>query len=53
MFSFIDEICEEFIIEFDNEYIKYEADIINIFNRDIQFKTDNMVMLRIIDLYYR
>ena len=52
MFSSIDEICEEFSIDFDNETLEYTNDIISIFNGNIQFKTDNPILLRIIGLYY-
>lgn len=52
MFSSINEICEEFSIDFDNETLEYTNDIISIFNGNIQFKTDNPILLRIIWLYY-
>ena len=53
MFSSINEICEEFSIDFDNETLEYTNDIISIFNGNIQLKTDNPILLRIIGLYYK
>lgn len=52
MFSSINEISEKFKIKFNNKDIKYEKDIISIFNGNIQFKTDNFIILQNIGLYY-
>ena len=45
----ISTVCEGYIF---NEEIKYEEDIINIFNGNILKETNNDFLLNIIDLYY-
>ena len=45
----ISKVCDEYIF---NEEIKYEEDIINIFNGNILKETNNDFLLNIIGLYY-
>ena len=45
----ISKVCDEYIF---NEEIKYEEDIINIFNCNILKETNNDFLLNIIGLYY-